>query len=82
MRLTFANMTREVNVSNLGKPRDVENQTFEVNLIENLTSEYGEELELEPNCDFELESGDFNLDQIVESVVIGPQTLFHQIWSQ
>ena len=37
MRLTFGDMTREVNVFNLGKqPRDVEDQTFEVNLIENL----------------------------------------------
>ena len=39
MRLTFGDMTREVNVFNLGKqPHDVEDQTFEVNLIENLTS--------------------------------------------
>ena len=70
MRLTFGDMTREVNVFNLGKqPRDVEDQTFEVNLIENLTSEYREELELKTECDFELESEDFNLDQIVESAV-------------
>jgi len=35
MRLTFGDMTREVNVFNLGKrPRDVEDQTFEVNLTE------------------------------------------------
>jgi len=34
MRLTFEDMTREVNVFNLEKqPRDVEDQTFEVNLI-------------------------------------------------
>jgi len=63
MRLTFGDMTREVNVFNLGKqPRDVENQTFEVNLIENLTSEYREELELEIDYDLELESKDFNFD--------------------
>ena len=44
MRLTFGDMTREVNVFNLGKqPSDVEDQTFEVNLIENLTSEHGED---------------------------------------
>jgi len=44
MRLTFGDITREVNVFNLGKqPRDVENQTFEVNLIENLTSEHRED---------------------------------------
>ena len=65
MRLTFGDMTREVNVFNLGKqPRDVEDQTFEVNLIENLTSEHRKELELETDCDFELESDDFSLDQV------------------
>ena len=47
MRLTFGDITREVNVFNLGKqPRDVENQTFQTNLIENLTSKYREELKL------------------------------------
>ena len=62
MRLTFGDMTREVNVFNLGKqPCDVEDQTFEVNLIKNLTSEHGEELELEPDCDFELEFEDLSL---------------------
>ena len=44
-------MTRKVNVFNLGKqPRDVEDQTFKVNLIESLTSEHREELELETDC--------------------------------
>jgi len=63
-------MTREVNVFNLGKqPRDVEDQTFEVNLIENLTSGHMEELKLETESDFELESDDFNLDQVVESAM-------------
>ena len=57
MRLNFGNMIREVNVFNLGKQcHNVEDQTFKVNLIENLTSEHGEELELETDCDFELES--------------------------
>ena len=57
MRLTFGDMTREVNVFNLGKqPRDIEDQTFEINLIENLTSEHREELELETECDLGLES--------------------------
>jgi len=56
-------VTREVNVFNIGKQsRDVEDQTFEVNLIENLTNEHMEELELETECDFGLESDDFNLD--------------------
>ena len=59
-------MTREVNVFNLEKqPCDVEDQIFEVNLIENLTSEHREELELETECDFGLESDDFNLDRLL-----------------
>jgi len=34
MRLTFGDMTREVNAFNLGKqPCDVEDEIFEVNLI-------------------------------------------------
>ena len=61
-------MTREVNVFNLGKqPRDIEDQTFEVNLIENITNEHKEELKLETESKFELESIDF--DQIIESTV-------------
>jgi len=70
MRSTFGDMTREVNVFNLGKqPRNVEDQTFEVNHIENLTSEHRQELELETECDFRLESDDFNLNQVVEFAV-------------
>ena len=58
MRLTFGDMTKEVNIFNLGKqPRDMDDQTFEVNSIKNLTSEH-EELKNE----FKLE--DFNLDEI------------------
>ena len=38
MRLTFGDMTKEVNVFHLGKqPRDLDDQLFEVNLIEGLT---------------------------------------------
>ena len=63
-------MTREVNIFNLKKqPRDVENQTFEVNLIENLMSEHREDLELETESEFELDSMNFDLDQAVEFVV-------------
>ena len=48
VRLTFGDMTREINIFNLGKqPRDVKDQNFKVNLIENLISENKEELELE-----------------------------------
>jgi len=56
-------MTREVNVFNIGKqPCDVEDQPFEVNLINNMTSEHKGELELETESEFELESIDFDLD--------------------
>ena len=48
MRLTFGDMTKEVNVFYLGKqPWDLDDQPFEVNLIEGLTSEHEEELEYE-----------------------------------
>jgi len=43
MRLTFEDMTKEINVFNLGRqPRDINDQTFGVNSIENLTSEHGD----------------------------------------
>ena len=48
MRLTFGDMTEEVNVFNLGKhPYDINDQPFEVNLIENMISEHKEEITLE-----------------------------------
>ena len=47
----------------------MDDQTFEVNPIENMTSEHSEKIELETECEFELESEDFNLDQIVDSTV-------------
>jgi len=63
MRLTFGYMTKIYNVFNLGKQlQDVGNQTFEVNLIENLTSEHCEEIVLETKCEFDREFKDFNLD--------------------
>ena len=42
---------------------------FEVNLIEDLTSEYSEEIKLEAECDAELESEDFKLDEVVNSTI-------------
>ena len=70
MRLTFGDMTKEVNVFHLRKqPRDFADQTFDVNLIEGLTSEHEKEPEYKYKHEFELESDDFNLDQIVDSVV-------------
>jgi len=63
MRLTFGDITREVNVFNQGKQScNVEDQIFEVNLIEHLISEHREELEPETDYDFKLESDDSKLD--------------------
>ena len=63
--MTFGDMTKEVNVFSLGKqPYDINDQPFKVNLIENMTSEHKEEITLESKDDEELESSDFNLDEI------------------
>ena len=40
-----------------------------MNLNENLTSEHGEEIELEAECDNELGSDDLNPDETVNSIV-------------
>ena len=46
MRLTFGDMTREVNVFNLEKqPRKIRDQTFEVNFVENNCDEESEDIE-------------------------------------
>jgi len=63
-------MTKEVNVFNLGKqPKDMNDQTYEVNSIENLTSEHEESMEIDTESEFDLKSKDFNLNQIIDSVV-------------
>ena len=63
-------MTEDINVFNLKKqPRDMNDQTFEVNSIENLTSEHEEIMEIDTKSDFDLESEEFNLDQIIDSAV-------------
>ena len=63
-------MTKEVNVFKLGRqPRDINDQTCEVNSIENLTSEHEEIIEIEEKSEFDLDSENFNLDQIIDSVV-------------
>ena len=68
MRFTFGDMTKEINVFNHGRqPMDINDQTFEVNSIENLTSEHEESIEIEIKAEFDLESEDFNLDQIIDS---------------
>jgi len=85
MRLTFGDMTKEVNVFNLGRqPRDISDQTFVVNSIENLTSEHEKSKETETEGEFDLESEDFNLDQIVDSAVdwaSSPSVPHHRIQS-
>ena len=70
MRLTFGDMTKEVNIFNLGEqPCDMDDQPFEVNFIENLTSEHNEEIKLEAECDAELESEDLSLDEFFNSTI-------------
>jgi len=85
MQLTFGDMTKEVNVFNLGRQsRDVNDQTFEVNSIENLTSEHEESMEIETEAEFVLDAEDFNLDQIVDSAVdwaSSPSVPHHRIKS-
>jgi len=72
MKLTFGDMTKKINVFNLrSQPYDLDDQSFEVNLIENLTSEHSEEIELEAECDNELGSDDLSLDKIVNSTAEG-----------
>ena len=62
MRLTFRDMIKAVNVFNLGKhPHDINDQPFEVNFIENMTSEHKEEITLESKDEEELESSDSTL---------------------
>jgi len=63
-------MTKEVNIFNLGKhPYDIDDQPFDVNLIENVTSEHRKEIVLEVKCDTMLETEDFNLNDIVNSTI-------------
>ena len=63
MRLTIGDIIKEVNIFNLGKqPQDLDDQAFEMNLIKYLTSEHGEEIELETECEFELEFENYKLD--------------------
>ena len=57
MRLTLGDMTKKINVFNLVKhPYDMDDPPFEVNLIEDLTSEHSKEIILEAECDAELKS--------------------------
>ena len=70
MRLIFGDMIKKVDVFNLGEQTcDMDDQPFEVNLIENLTSEHSEEIKLEDESYAGLESEDFSLDEIVNSTI-------------
>ena len=52
--MTFGDMTKEVNIFHLEKqPRDLDDESFEVNLIEGLTSEHYKEIEYESDGEFE-----------------------------
>jgi len=63
-------MTEEVNIFNLEKyPCDMDDSPFEVNLIEDLTSDHSEEIKLEADCDAELKSEDCKLDEKVNSTI-------------
>ena len=45
-------------------------QTFEVKSIKNLISELEESMEINTESEFDLESEDFNLDQIIDLAVV------------
>ena len=44
-------------------------QTFKVNSIENLTSEHEESMEINTESEFDLHSKDFNLEHIIDAAV-------------
>ena len=70
MRLTFGDMTREVNVFNLKKqPRKIRDQTFEVNFIENNCDEESEGIENESLFLDELFKNEY--DYINEKTYVG-----------
>jgi len=54
----------------------MDDQSFEVNLIKNLTSEHSKEIELDAEYEFKLESEHFNLDKIIDSAVNWASSLF------
>ena len=63
MRLIFGDMTKEFNIFNLERqPKDINDHNFEVNFIENLTTEHEKSMEINTEREFDMESEDFNLD--------------------
>ena len=59
MRLTFGNMTKEVNVFNLeNQSRKIKDQTVEVNFIENICEKESESLFLDKLFEDKCDSGD------------------------
>ena len=73
MRLTFEDMTKEVNVFHLGKqPRDLENDSFDVNLIKGLTSEHVEEVENESEEELSWSLMTSTLIRLLNQMLKGP----------
>ena len=70
MKLTFKNMTMDVNIFHLGKqPSDQTEEPFEVNMIESLPSESREEEEIEDMYDenfIELDEVEKLFDEMME----------------
>ena len=60
---------RQSTSSTRKQPCNIDDQPFDVNLIENLTSDHNEEITLEAECDAELESENLSLDEIVNSTI-------------
>jgi len=52
----------------------LDDQSFEVNLIEGLTSEHDKEIEYQSDREFELDSDDFNLTKSLNPQWSGQQT--------
>jgi len=76
-------MTKKVNVFNIeSQPDDIDYQSFEINLFENLTSEHNEEIELEAGCDNKLGSDDLSLEEIVNSQSSGHRAQVYFIQRQ
>ena len=73
MKLTFGNMTMDVNIFHLGKqPSDQTNEPFKVIMIEGLPSENGEEEEIESLYDdnfMKLDEVDKLFDEMIDELI-------------
>ena len=79
MKLTFGNMTMDVNIFHLGKqPSDQTEEPFEVNMIESLPSESREEEEIEDLYDdnfIELDEVEKMFDEMIEGEIQEKETI-------